>query len=124
VGYTTEFKGSFKFNRTPSKEVCNYLNKLHDTAHGEQTEDYGCPSFYCQWALMYEPGQGPSALAWDGEEKFDGYVEWLEIILKEIARLEPGLTLNGDVRWRGEYFYDAGTLSVKDNILTVAEGKW
>lgn len=67
---------------------------------------------WCQWT----PSQDGSTLAWDGGEKFYGYVEWLEYLIQHF--LKPwGYTLNGTVEWRGEERRDQGRIVVKNNTV-------
>jgi hypothetical protein len=76
------------------------------------------PGLWCQW----EPNGDGTGICWDGGEKFYYYVEWLEYIVERF--LKPwGLTLSGEVEWRGEDPSDLGLISVKGNVITVKIGK-
>lgn len=104
MGYTTDFRGTFKLDRP--------LNVLQFTTLKEFAEEphNGYPGGYCQW-IPTEDGTG---LCWDGNEKFYNYTEWLEHIVEHF--LKPwGLVLNGSVTWHGERAGDSGVIYVKDN---------
>lgn len=116
MGYSTDFEGSFKFNKTLDVETMNALNKFSEDDHRE--EDKGFPGIWCQWI----PTEDGKCLEWDEGEKFYNYVEWLEYLIKEF--LAPkGYVLNGEVEWTGEENGDIGLIIVKDNIVTTKEGK-
>jgi hypothetical protein len=73
----------------------------------------GQPGLWCQW-VPTEDGDG---IEWDEGEKFCSYVEWLEYLIEHF--LKPwGYVLNGEVSWRGEDFYDVGTITVEDNEVS------
>jgi hypothetical protein len=83
----------------PGKVVKNY------NYHGENV-----PALYCQWI----PTPDGTALVWDGIEKFNKYVEWLEFLIAHF--LAPwGYTLTGSVAWEGEYSDDTGVITIIDN---------
>lgn len=74
----------------------------------------GQPGLWCQWV----PTHDYKGICWDGNEKFYNYVEWLDYIIEHF--LAPwGYVLNGKVMWRGEDFYDIGSITVKDNGIFV-----
>ena len=78
-----------------------------------------CPELWCQW-IIDDNGD----LAWDGGEKFYGYVEWLEYLIK--CFFEPcGYVLNGEVEFQGEDEDDFGIIKVKENKVDVSYGiRW
>ena len=128
MGYDTDFRGSFAFNRTPPRELDNLLGKLVKVRHDD---DQRWPSIYCQWKLDRDWNSREWVLIWDGGEKFYAYAEWLQLILDDIVEQnslndypEGDVKLNGTVRWRGENFDDIGYLEVSDNVLTVHRGYW
>ncbi len=72
------------------------------------------PGLWCQWVPSFDR----TKIEWNGGEKFYNYVEWLEYLISNF--IKPwGYVLNGDVDWRGEDWDDAGTISVKDNVVSV-----
>lgn len=78
----------------------------------------GQPCLWCQWV----PSESGTLLAWDGNEKFYHYVEWLEYLVKHF--LNPwGHKLNGEVEWHGDDRNDIGKIIVKDNEVTTKQGK-
>lgn len=115
MGYTTVFKGSFKFDKPLTIEHQEFLTRF---SQKPQTLVNVGPRLWCQWI----PNDNGDEIIWDGEENFYNYVEWLGYIVDQF--LKPwGYILNGEVDWRGEKFYDLGTIVVKDNIITVTHIK-
>jgi hypothetical protein len=77
----------------------------------------GQPGLWCQWI----PTNDGSGIEWDQGEKFYEYVEWLIYIIDHF--LKPwGYVLNGSVYWRGEEFYDMGTITVDNNEVSYQTG--
>lgn len=117
MGYSTDFRGSFEFDKPLTAEQKNTLDEFNEECHDSGTNEHiGFPSFYCQWV----PNDDGTELQWDGGEKFYEYVEWLEYLIKHF--IEPwGRKLNGSVDWRGEEWDDAGTIIVTDNKVETIE---
>ena len=68
------------------------------------------------------PTADGKAIEWDYGEKFYDYIEWLGWIIEKL--LKPAdLILNGEVEWNGEEPSDVGKIIVKDNVVTVKEGR-
>lgn len=72
------------------------------------------PGLWCSWTV----NDDGTFLEWDGKEKFYDYVEWLRYLIVHFMQ-RWGYTLNGEIDYRGEDFYDVGTIVVEDNIVTV-----
>ena len=91
------------------------MGQEHDASIAEYNDPpRSQPGLWCHWTVT-EDGQG---IEWDGGEKFYCYTEWLEYLIA--AFLKPwGLSLNGKVNWQGEEIGDIGTITVKDNIVSV-----
>lgn len=150
MGYTTDFVGEFELNKPLDEETYNFLVKFNETrrmkrkvdpkygvegefyvdgkgmfgqAHDETVIDYNNPpstqpSLWCQW----RPTEDRKFIEWDGGEKFYYYIEWIEYLIDKI--LAPkGYVLNGKVKWCGEDLNDRGLISIKNNKVTVKEGK-
>ena len=118
MGYTTDFEGEFKFNRSLTIAEKNELDEISEKDWRDDNSRPDYHSYYCQWATNEEG----TALGWDGNEKFYGYIEWLEWLIDNF--FEPkGIKLNGEIFWYGENPHDIGILVVKDNILEVKNGK-
>lgn len=116
MGYDTNFRGEFKFSRQLTVTELNTLQKFSKERHGDSTKEHSwAPSFYCQW----EPNEDGTALRWNGAEKFYQYNRWLAYLI-EVYFTPWGVKLNGKVDWRGEEFYDAGTITVTDNVIKTA----
>lgn len=144
MGYTTDFEGTLKLNKTLTAEDKTFLEKLASTRRmARNVEGYGVDGeFYVDgtgfmgqgnddniinhnrpprtqpslW-LQWVPTQDGNGIEWDGGEKFYEYVEWLEYLIVKI--LAPkGYVLNGTVDWQGERDEDKGTITVKDNVVT------
>ena len=76
------------------------------------------PGLWCQW-VPTEEGKG---IEWDGGEKFYAYVEWLRYLIANF--LKPwGYKLNGMVEWEGEQQGDLGKIVVKNNEVTLRQGR-
>lgn len=105
MGYTTSFKGAFKVEPTMTFEHAAELTARIDQEewNGRQT-----PGSCCQWNLT----EDRASLAWDQEEKFYNYVEWIEFLAAFLA--PKGYTVSGSVQWRGEDFSDSGVLSIEN----------
>lgn len=108
MGYTTTFSGQFTI--TPPIESVAVIKRLRQLSDG-QTDDLPEPlrRGYCQWVLNNDF----DSLAWDGNEKFYNYVEWLQYVIDNV--LTPaGNTLSGNVRFQGEDRADRGTIAVEN----------
>ena len=71
------------------------------------------PGLWCQW-IVDEDGN----IAWDQNEKFYCYIEWLEYIIKNF--IEPsGYTVSGVIEWQGESWDDRGLIIVRENQIEV-----
>jgi hypothetical protein len=74
------------------------------------------PNLWCQWKYF----EDHNIIAWDGDEKFYNYVEWIEYIIKHI--LSPRkYKLNGEVKWIGEESDDRGTIIINKNDVMVIQ---
>lgn len=153
MGYSTDFSGQFNLDKRLDDETFNFLNKFantrrmarhfdqNGTAYGVEGEFYvdgkgsmgqdtdetvidgnrpprTQPGLWCQWI----PTEDHMSIEWDGGEKFYNYEEWLLYIINNF--LAPkGYTLNGQVKWQGEYGDDFGILKVRNNIVTCVHGQ-
>ena len=70
----------------------------------------GQPSLWCQWTVNDEGTE----LAWDEDEKFYCYVEWLDYIITHFLKIW-GVELNGIIEWKGEGSEDFGRIVVDSN---------
>ncbi len=151
MGYSTDFSGQFNVTPTLSDKDCDFLvkfaqtrrmaRKFKDNIYGIQGEfyvdgegdsvksndvtviDYNMPpktqpGLWCQWI----PNDDGTAIVWDEGEKFYGYIEWIQYLIKSIL-IPRGYTLNGEVKWFGEDSYDRGKILVKNNVVRIFEGK-
>jgi len=152
MGYTTEFQGSWKLNKKLHPKLHEFLNKLGETRRMKRrvSRIYGVegefwvyseefcgqdfdnpnipngssseppctqPGLWCQWI----PNKQGTAILWDGNEKFYQYQDWITYIVNKI--LAPnGYILNGIVTWQGESDDDKGSITIKDNIITITGG--
>lgn len=107
MGYTTEFDGRFEIDRLPPAEVILRFNEL-DGIDGRETDDVDMPDGYNQWVLTKDLRH----IAWDGNEKFYGYVEWLQYIIDKVL-LPNNLFLSGSVAYAGEDAKDNGILTIE-----------
>lgn len=78
------------------------------------------PGLWCQWRVSDDG----ASIAWDSNEKFYNYVEWLIYIRDHFLR-PWGRELNGVVKWRGEDRSDVGTITAKKSaIKATGERPW
>jgi hypothetical protein len=76
------------------------------------------PGLWCQWVISDDSKE----LEWNGGEKFYYYIEWLQYMINHF--FQPwNIKLNGEVTWEGEDSSDMGKIILKDNIVTVKQGK-
>lgn len=117
MGYTTEFKGRFEFDKELTEEQFRILNEFSEERRGDNYSKYPeFPSFYCQWV----PTEDRKGLEWDGNEKFYEYIEWLHILIEKF--FNPwGIKLNGEVKWRGEHWIDIGVIKITNNKVKAKE---
>ena len=152
MGYTTDFDGHFTIDKPLDDETFNLINGLANTRrmgrkgldpeYGEEGELYynpdsdDCgqehdeniinynvpprtqPSLWLQWIV----GEDKQTIEWDGCEKFYKYIEWIKYLIDKI--LEPrGYKVSGVVHWAGEGSGDKGKIEIKDNKVSVYEGR-
>lgn len=114
MGYTTEFIGRFELDHELDGDLYNDLIKFSETRHGGDLNPYpGFPGFWCDWV----PSEDKKYIKWNRSEKFYGYVEWLVYLIENFLK-PKGYVLNGEVDWRGEDFYDTGTICVNNNVVS------
>ena len=120
TGYQTDFSGEFTIDPPLPPEVTAAINAFCSERHEEDFQKaHGLEfSYYCQW--LVEPAG--DSLSWDGSEKFYEYEVWLQYLLDTFI-IPSGVVMEGDVTWDGEEQGDVGMLSVKDNVLTVKQGR-
>lgn len=151
MGYTTDFEGQFDFDRPLDDDTYKLLTGLATTRRMQRNiKGYGIegefffdekdfdncgqtaddtvidynkpprtqPSLWLQWI----PTEDRLHLEWDGNEKFYRYVEWLKYLIQNIFN-PRGYVLNGEVDYYGEDREDFGRIVIKNNIVSVLEGK-
>lgn len=114
MGYNTDFDGEFEFNKKLDLETYIYLK---DFAEADHRDDKDVPGIWCQW----EPTKDGLHLRAEGE-KFYNYTEWLNYLIEKVF-IPKDYVLNGEVNWYGDDHGDAGLIMVKDNVVTVKQGK-
>ncbi len=119
MGYTTDFEGILKINRSLTIKDLREFEKIRDKSSWGTDPNYpNSPESYCQWEIT-EDGEG---LQWDGGEKFYDYVDWLEYLIKFFFA-PRGYILTGQIEWNGEDKNDIGKITVLNNIVSTKEGK-
>ncbi len=118
MGYQTNLYGQFLFSRRLTKKEREELDEIHEKDWRDDETRPEESSYYCQWVSdkvgLY--------LEWDECEKFYGYIEWLEWLIKNF--FDPkNIKLNGTVKWKGEERGDIGKIVVTDNIVKIIEAK-
>ena len=148
MGYHTEFRGQFDFNKPLSDKMYSFLKLFNETRRMKRnvpdafgiegefyvfgSDDWGHkqeknivdynkePSTQPGLWLQWTPTEDRLSLVWDEGEKFYSYTEWLVYLIYKV--LAPnGYVLNGSVLWEGEDFGDNGTIFVEDNKVFVQE---
>lgn len=148
MGYHTEFRGQFDFNKPLSDKMYSFLKLFNETRRMKRnvpdafgiegefyvfgSDDWGHnqeknivdynkePSTQPSLWLQWTPSEDRLSLVWDEGEKFYSYTEWLVYLIYKV--LAPnGYVLNGSVLWEGEDFGDNGTIFVEDNKVFVQE---
>jgi hypothetical protein len=72
------------------------------------------PSSWLQWA----PNAAGTEISWDGRDKFENYVEWLQYIVSHF--LAPwGYTIRGEVKWTSSKDGTSGVIKVHYNDIKV-----
>lgn len=121
MGYTTEFEGVFGIEPPLKPEHKAMIEKIANTDWRDEERMPGMPTddyhSYCQWTTNFDG----TAIEWDGNEKFYGYIEWLKFLCDLLK--EWGYALNGESEWFGESHDDRGKLQVCANELKVFKGK-
>lgn len=120
VGLPIGDEGEFFVGSYLDEEGRINLAKNYDQIKDYSVIDYNSPSctqpsLWCQWV----PDEEGQHIICDGE-KFLFYVEWLNYIIDNF--LKPWrYTLNGNVEYQGEDFYDRGVIQVVDNTVSCFE---
>jgi hypothetical protein len=113
MGYTTQFKGRFDFNKPIPLNIIESMKALE----GLDTRDRSgttYPGNYCQWMLTNDN----KGVKWDGEEKFEKWEEWLNWLIRNFF-LPNDILLSGKVAFQGEDIEDAGYIEVFDGNRVV-----
>ena len=118
MGYTTYFDGYLKFSRQLALDEKEDLDEIAEKDWRDDPERPDEYSYYCHWVS----DKYGYYLKWDGGEKFYGYIEWLKWLIKKFFAPKE-IVLNGEVRWEGEEKGDIGKIIVKDNVITIKEGR-
>jgi hypothetical protein len=114
MGYSTDFIGSFHLEPELTARQLKTLEKFCSEVH----DDDDSPGGYCQW-IPTDDGQG---IEWDGGEKFNDYIAWLEYLIDTF--FTPwGITVNGTVMYQGEEIGDSGKIYVKDSKVIQKEAE-
>lgn len=151
MGYTTEFSGSVKIDPPLNEQEIEFLNKFSETRRMDRkkgpyyvndTNDSGSdiidhnspddsqPGLWCQWV----PTDDGTAIEWDGNEKFYCSVEWMTYLIDhflsptaiaktELEFLQANHIVNGKIAAEGEDSGDVWQLVVKDNKVSVKQGR-
>lgn len=72
------------------------------------------PGLWCQWT----PTEDRMHIEWDGAEKFYNYTEWIMYIIDKILKPQ-GYSLEGEVEYHGQNYYDFGTIIIQNNLVRV-----
>ncbi len=108
MGYNTEFSGEFRLDRPLDDDTFFELEGLDGPFYD------GMPSQYCQWKVADDW----QTIAWNGGEKFYGYIGWIRLINDNYLR-PKGYVLNGEVAFQGEEVKDCGRIVATNGIIQV-----
>jgi hypothetical protein len=112
MSYHTRFTGQFNLDKPLTLEQFNILNDFSEADHRSES---GMPGYYCGWVPTKD---GTAIECDDGDLSFYDFDEWLEYLIEHF--LKPwGYTLDGTTRWQGDEVGDTGTLSVRNNVVTM-----
>lgn len=119
MGYFTYFNGVLEFDKQPTKELVDEINKFADTRHCDPvntnvTLDYA-PSLWNHWRCEFWNGQWVLTLE---EGKAYNYLDWFPVMVERF--LDPhGLKVSGSIEWRGDEYEDSGYIEVNKNEMTI-----
>lgn len=108
--YGTE--GEFYFSEKPSHIAENgvYKRVKDETVLDNNLPPATQPSLWCGWI----PTEDKRKIIWDGNEKFNQSVEWIEYIIHRI--LSPkDYEINGQMNCYGEVSTDSWKIVIKNN---------
>ena len=118
MSYYTIFKGGLKVTPRVKKKDAKWLHDFSSVYH----DDKEYPSHWCDWELT----DGNTILA-PNEGKNKGYYEWLVWLIHNFF-WPRGYSLDGQIAWSGENFYDIGYFCAhgyscwgKDNPWNITE---
>lgn len=76
----------------------------------------GQPNLWCQWI----PKTDGAALVWDGNDSFEDPGDWLEYLIAHFFH-KWNYTINGSMKWFERSPENRGTITVKNNVVTIAQ---
>ena len=114
MGYDTKFSGAVKLSRALTIAEASVILEANDDPDSIQGEH---PRSYMQWV----PTQSLDHIVYDGNEKFDEYVDWMKWLVNYLKGI--GITADGEIDWSGEQAGDTGTIVVANSEVTVRDHK-
>ncbi|MDI6976083.1 hypothetical protein [Serratia sp. Se-RSBMAAmG] len=115
VGLPVGIDGEFcVFSAADGNLGQNKDSSILDYNHPANTQPYY--SLWCKW----EPSQDGTKIQWDGAEKFYEYTEWIKYINENFLK-RWGITINGEVKWRGEDFDDVGIIYAQNGHIFTSD---
>lgn len=111
MGYNTDFEGKFTLTPALTRAQEREITELV----GDDPEDG--PDSYCGWEVTDDG----ASLEWDGGEKFDLYLEWLQYIIDKLSPM--GVAVSGSVSYQGEDPTDFGQIEAQGGKATRKPGK-
>lgn len=78
------------------------------------TPPFSQPGLWCQWIVSNDG----TIIQWDQGEKFYEYIGWITYIINNFL-IPWGYKLSGTVNYQGEDICDCGSISIKNNTVTV-----
>ena len=120
MGYTTDFKGSLKFNKPLTIRQLKTIQEF-DGKRPRSNLYVGStmPDSWCDWAVD-DLGE---SIAWNGSEKSYHMFEWLMWLRSNLLSAWGIVLLDGIIEASGEERNDRWAIICKDGILKKVKGK-
>jgi hypothetical protein len=112
MGYTTQFSGVLKFGNELNINELKAINEFL----GEDTRDH--PEWKINDDYVHidlELTEDYSGIKWDGSEKNYGMVEAINLIIREMKKINAGFKLSGKFDAQGEEIGDCWALVIGDD---------
>ena len=124
MGYNTDFYGQVNIKPLLSGETLDAFQRIVDASWDDRCPlKNPLPEYGCKWyaeETRKKNNHLMHVIYWDGGEKFYHAFEWMQYIVKFLAK--RGHTCNGEFEARGEDHEDIWQIVVHDNDVVRLEG--